>query len=381
MTVRLSESASPTTRRRPTTLSNVSVRTAGAPSPCTRNWAPTVTRPVCGKPLTRCGPRARGGRKAGHPRQQRGQRQLRQARRARRGGLRQGVRGEREGALLHHEARAASAARRGPNHQHFQPRSHSRVPGDDRLRRGQGSSGRIHPRPGQGPRTRGITVNSVAPGVILTRNNVSLSDNEQAAAQVVARVALGRLGQPEDVAVLPPSSPPTTGDGSPARSSTPRGAPPSEPPARIARPSVRSGIRRHWRGFGHVADKICAMYERHGENAQFGSVRHRDLANVLVMGQQDSVRGQARHPGPAPRGRTSAPQRHRHAPHHLRDTVDPTGTTTTPSRPPGRPIARLRHLRRSSTGRRLHQLHSRPDSPRHLESVSSRLLDDGSAGR
>jgi hypothetical protein len=56
---------------------------------------------------------------------------------------------------------------------------------------------------------------------------------------------------------------------------------------------VRSGIRRQWRGFGHVADKICAMYERHGENAQFGSVRHRDLANVLVMGQQDSVRGQA----------------------------------------------------------------------------------------
>ncbi|MFF4053504.1 hypothetical protein ACFYZ5_43555 [Streptomyces chartreusis] len=34
------------------------------------------------------------------------------------------------------------------------------------------------------------------------------------------------------------------------------------------------------------------MYERHGENAQFGSVRHRDLADVLI-GQQDSVRGQA----------------------------------------------------------------------------------------
>lgn len=47
---------------------------------------------------------------------------------------------------------------------------------------------------------RGITVNSVAPGVILTRNNASLRDNEQAAAQVVSRVALGRLGQPEDVA-------------------------------------------------------------------------------------------------------------------------------------------------------------------------------------
>jgi hypothetical protein len=47
---------------------------------------------------------------------------------------------------------------------------------------------------------RGITVNSVSPGVILTRNNTYLSDDEEAAAQAAARVALGRLGQSEDVA-------------------------------------------------------------------------------------------------------------------------------------------------------------------------------------
>ncbi len=46
---------------------------------------------------------------------------------------------------------------------------------------------------------RGITVNSVSPGVILTRNNTYLSDDEEAA-QAAARVALGRLGQSEDVA-------------------------------------------------------------------------------------------------------------------------------------------------------------------------------------
>ena len=48
--------------------------------------------------------------------------------------------------------------------------------------------------------TRGITVNSVAPGIVLTRNNAHLRDNEQAAAQAAARVALGRLGQSQDVA-------------------------------------------------------------------------------------------------------------------------------------------------------------------------------------
>lgn len=47
---------------------------------------------------------------------------------------------------------------------------------------------------------RGITVNSVSPGVILTRNNAYLSDDKEAAAQAAARIALGRLGQSEDVA-------------------------------------------------------------------------------------------------------------------------------------------------------------------------------------
>jgi 3-oxoacyl-[acyl-carrier protein] reductase len=47
---------------------------------------------------------------------------------------------------------------------------------------------------------RGITVNAVAPGVILTRNNAHLRDNEPAAARAVARVTLGRLGESDDVA-------------------------------------------------------------------------------------------------------------------------------------------------------------------------------------
>ncbi|WP_035856461.1 SDR family NAD(P)-dependent oxidoreductase [Cryptosporangium arvum] len=49
-----------------------------------------------------------------------------------------------------------------------------------------------------GPRR--ITVNAVSPGVTLTDNNAHLLTNEPAAAQATARVALGRLGEPEDIA-------------------------------------------------------------------------------------------------------------------------------------------------------------------------------------
>ncbi|OEJ36298.1 hypothetical protein BGK72_38720 [Streptomyces agglomeratus] len=41
----------------------------------------------------------------------------------------------------------------------------------------------------------------------------------------------------------------------------------------------------------HIADKICAMYERHGENAQFGSNRYRDLADLLLITQQEVIEG------------------------------------------------------------------------------------------
>lgn len=47
---------------------------------------------------------------------------------------------------------------------------------------------------------RGITVNSVAPGVTLTRNNAHLQKDEAARERAVARIALGRLGKPDDVA-------------------------------------------------------------------------------------------------------------------------------------------------------------------------------------
>ncbi|GAA0587607.1 SDR family oxidoreductase [Streptomyces crystallinus] len=48
---------------------------------------------------------------------------------------------------------------------------------------------------------RGITVNSVAPGIIDTDVNASwLRDNPEAEAQAASVAALGRVGQPEDVA-------------------------------------------------------------------------------------------------------------------------------------------------------------------------------------
>ncbi|MFE1479229.1 nucleotidyl transferase AbiEii/AbiGii toxin family protein [Streptomyces cyaneofuscatus] len=43
----------------------------------------------------------------------------------------------------------------------------------------------------------------------------------------------------------------------------------------------------------HVADKICAMYERHGADGQGGSNRYRDLADLLLIGQQEAVPSQA----------------------------------------------------------------------------------------
>lgn len=46
---------------------------------------------------------------------------------------------------------------------------------------------------------RGITVNSVAPGFVLTRHNAYLREDQEAAARVVAQVALGRLGETEDI--------------------------------------------------------------------------------------------------------------------------------------------------------------------------------------
>lgn len=45
----------------------------------------------------------------------------------------------------------------------------------------------------------------------------------------------------------------------------------------------------------HVADKICAMYERRGNNGQFGSSRYRDLADLLLISQQETVPGEAAH--------------------------------------------------------------------------------------
>ncbi|MFC8247382.1 nucleotidyl transferase AbiEii/AbiGii toxin family protein [Streptomyces chartreusis] len=43
----------------------------------------------------------------------------------------------------------------------------------------------------------------------------------------------------------------------------------------------------------HIADKICAMYERHGDDGEFGSNRYRDLADLLLISQQETVHGYA----------------------------------------------------------------------------------------
>lgn len=43
----------------------------------------------------------------------------------------------------------------------------------------------------------------------------------------------------------------------------------------------------------HIADKICAMYERHGKDGQHGSNRYRDLADLLLISQQEAVSGEA----------------------------------------------------------------------------------------
>ncbi|MEU3098820.1 nucleotidyl transferase AbiEii/AbiGii toxin family protein, partial [Streptomyces sp. NPDC006967] len=43
----------------------------------------------------------------------------------------------------------------------------------------------------------------------------------------------------------------------------------------------------------HIADKICAMYERRGKDGEHGSNRYRDLADLLLISQQEAVPGQA----------------------------------------------------------------------------------------
>jgi hypothetical protein len=41
----------------------------------------------------------------------------------------------------------------------------------------------------------------------------------------------------------------------------------------------------------HVADKICAMYERHGDGGKYSSSRYRDLADLLLISQQEIIDG------------------------------------------------------------------------------------------
>ena len=43
----------------------------------------------------------------------------------------------------------------------------------------------------------------------------------------------------------------------------------------------------------HLVDKICAMYERHGDGGKYGSNRYRDLADLLLISQQETIDGPA----------------------------------------------------------------------------------------
>jgi 3-oxoacyl-[acyl-carrier protein] reductase len=49
---------------------------------------------------------------------------------------------------------------------------------------------------------RGITVNAVSPGIVMTRNSQYLRDDAELAAEQMARVALGRLGEPDEAGII-----------------------------------------------------------------------------------------------------------------------------------------------------------------------------------
>ena len=87
-----------------------------------------------------------------------------------------------------------------PDHVHGCP--YWRVGRCRRLRRGQSGNDRADQGPGQGSRARGITVNAIAPGLILGtpfhEQFTPPADQEKA----IARIPLGRAGRPGDVASL-----------------------------------------------------------------------------------------------------------------------------------------------------------------------------------
>jgi NAD(P)-dependent dehydrogenase (short-subunit alcohol dehydrogenase family) len=68
--------------------------------------------------------------------------------------------------------------------------------------------------------SREITVNAVAPGMTATDTFPELRDNPDGRPEVTATIALGRVGQPSDIADVVAFPPRTRRGGSPGRSST-----------------------------------------------------------------------------------------------------------------------------------------------------------------
>lgn len=64
---------------------------------------------------------------------------------------------------------------------------------------------------------RGITANTVSPGITETDMNSWLAENPESPKRVASVTALGRHGQPADIADAVASSPPTMPDGLPGR--------------------------------------------------------------------------------------------------------------------------------------------------------------------
>ncbi|MGW2126275.1 nucleotidyl transferase AbiEii/AbiGii toxin family protein, partial [Streptomyces sp. NPDC001758] len=119
----------------------------------------------------------------------------------------------------------------------------------------------------------------------------------------------------------------------------------------------------------HIADKICAMYERHGKDGEHGSNRYRDLADLLLISQQEAVPGQAV-------GQALHREAERRRSLGTRVVLPPLIRGSRPGLARQVPLAgrrgarpaRLRQLRRGGHGSRgLHRSHAQRHSARHVE--------------